>query len=155
MMPDDKHRTYDVLGLMVRFLAFPDELEGKFTLAEALVPKGLGAPPNSHAGETEAFYVLEGEVDFMVDGAGRRCGPGAFLTVPDGAAHAFAGASEKPARMLILTAPGRMHERFFTAIGTPMPETATEPPKPSAPDLGKVFAIAHEVGMTILAPAEA
>jgi quercetin dioxygenase-like cupin family protein len=154
-MPDQKHRTYEAVGLLLRFHAFPGEVDGKYCLVEALVPKGLGAPPNSHAGETEGFYVIDGEIDMMIDGSPRRCGAGSFVKIPDGAVHAFAGASERPARILIVNAPGHMHERFFTGIGTPVAEDTSEPPAPSVPDLALVAAIAGEVGMTILPPGTA
>ncbi|WP_255469824.1 cupin domain-containing protein [Paracoccus sp. FO-3] len=81
-----------------------------------MVPVGAGAPPNHHAGETEAFFVLEGQVGFMIDGQERLAGPGDFVPIPDGAVHAFKAVGEAPARMLILNAPGRMHQQFFTGI---------------------------------------
>jgi hypothetical protein len=67
--------------------------------------------------------------------------------------HAFRALGDRPARMLILNAPGRMHADFFTGIGTPLPDGATDLPAPSAPDIPEVIARAGAVGMTILAPA--
>ncbi|MFP7571752.1 cupin domain-containing protein [Marivita sp. S2033] len=37
-------------------------------MVECIVPPGLGAPPNHHAGETETFFVIDGELEFMVAG---------------------------------------------------------------------------------------
>lgn len=148
-------RTYNVLNILMKFHAFPDEVMGKYCLAEALVPVGAGAPPNSHAGETEAFYILDGQIGFMVDGQEFVASAGDFVPVPDGALHAFQAIGDGPARVLIFNAPGNMHEAFFTGIGSVLPEGQTELPEPSAPDLPAVLKKAEETGMTILAPAEA
>ncbi len=148
-------RTFDVLGLLVKFHAFPGEVDGKYCLVEALVPPGAGAPPNHHAGETEAFYVLDGEVAFHVAGAEILAKPGDYVPIPDGAVHAFAAQGDQPARVLILNAPGHMHEAFFTGAGEALPEGQTDLPPARAPDLGKVMGAASASGMTILAPAGA
>ena len=58
-----------------------------------------------------------------------------------------------PARLLILNAPGHMHEAFFTGVGQALPEDQTSLPAPSEPDIPMVMAKAEETGMTILAPA--
>lgn len=154
-MTEPRPRTYDVLGNVLTFLAFPEEVQGKYCLVEAIVPKGAGAPPNKHAGETEAFYILEGEVGFMVNGIEFVAHAGDHVAVPDGAVHAFSGLSER-ARMLILNAPGTMHDAFFTGVGTPLPDGATEPlPPEGPPDVPALMAFAADQGMTIVAPDEA
>ena len=145
-------RKYDVLSQLMTFHAFPDEVEGKYCLVEAVVPVGNGAPPNHHAGETEAFYILEGQVGFMVEGNELLATAGDFVPVPDGALHAFKAVGDTPARILILNAPGRMHEQFFTSIGTPLPDDQTDLPEPKEPDLLEVLNKAKDSGMTVVAP---
>lgn len=151
----DRPRTYNVLNILMKFHAFPAETMGKFCFVECLVPVGAGAPPNHHAGETEAFYVIDGQVGFMVDGEETLAGPGDHISIPDGAVHAFQAVGNKPARLLIINAPGNMHDRFFTGIGRPLPENQTELPEPGEPDIPAVVAMAEEVGMTILTPTKA
>ncbi|MBF9036294.1 cupin domain-containing protein [Rhodobacterales bacterium HKCCE2091] len=151
----DRPRTYNVLNILMKFHAFPDEVMGKYCLVEALVPVGAGAPPNHHAGETEAFFVLDGQVAFHVDGEDRVAGAGSYVPIPDGAVHAFQAVGDGPARVLILNAPGTMHDAFFTGIGTPLPEGQTDLPAPSEPDIPAVVAKATETGMTIMAGAPA
>ncbi len=149
----DRPRNYDVLNIFLKFHAFPGEVDGKYCLAECLVPVGAGAPPNSHAGETEAFYVIDGQLGFMVDGREFVAGPGDFVPIPDGAAHAFQAVGEGPARVLILNAPGHMHEKFFTGIGSPLPDDHEGLPEPSEPNIPAITATADAVGMKLLAPA--
>ena len=155
-MSGDRPRTYALLGMIVKFHAFPAERDGKHSLVECIVPPGLGAPPNHHDGETESFYVLDGAVEFTVAGETEVLGPGGYAMVPDGALHAFTARGDRPARMLILNAPGIMHDRFFTGIGVPVPDGTTEaPPADGPPDIPRLVAFAAELGMTIPVPERA
>ena len=146
----ERPRTYNVLNTLVRFLAFPEETMNKFALVECLVPPGAGAPPNHHAGETESFYVLEGEVGFMVEGRTFLAKAGDHVAIPEGALHAFSVDGDRPARMLIINAPGHMHDAFYTGVGEVLPEGQTDLPTPTPPDVPRVMAKAAEVGMTIV-----
>lgn len=143
-------RKYNVLNILMNFHAFPSDVDGKYCFVECLVPMGAGAPPNHHAGETEAFYVLDGAVGFLVDGREWVARAGEFVPIPDGAVHAFKAVGDGPARILILNAPGHMHDAFFTGIGTPLPDDQTALPAPAEPNIPAVLAKAHETGMTIL-----
>ncbi|MFC3288512.1 cupin domain-containing protein [Paracoccus aerius] len=149
-------RSYDAMGILFRFHAFPGETMGKFCLVEAVVPPGLGAPPNHHAGETEGFYVLGGEIAFTLAGETQRVQAGGFVSVPDGAVHAFQAIGSEPARLLIINAPGHMHEAFFTRTGRPVADTTTAPqPLDGPPDVARILSVAADVGMVIVPPADA
>jgi quercetin dioxygenase-like cupin family protein len=148
-----KPRTYQAMGILFRFHAFPSDTQNKYCLVESVVPAGLGAPPNHHAGETEAFFILEGEAEFTIDGQTRTVGAGAFVAIPDGAVHSFHATGSTPARMLILNAPGHMHEKFFTETGVPVDDTVTAPAAPDGPpDVAHILAVAAASGMVILPP---
>ena len=148
----DRARKFNVLNILMDFHAFPSEVDGKYCLVECVVPVGAGAPPNHHAGETEAFYILEGQVGFMIQGEERLAKAGDFVPIPDGAVHAFQAVGDTPARLLILNSPGHMHEAFFTGIGEVLPDDQTELPAPSEPNIAAVVAKAQETGMTIMPP---
>lgn len=148
----ERPRTYNVLNILLKFHAFPSETMGKFAFVECLVPVGAGAPPNNHAGETENFYVIDGQVGFMIDGKEILAGPGDHIAIPDGATHAFKAVGDRPARVLIVNAPGNMHDQFFTEIGAPLPEGTTELPDPAEPNIPAVLAAAESCGMTIVGP---
>ncbi len=148
-MPD-RSRTYDVLNILMKFHTFPDEVMDKYCLVECLVPVGAGAPPNHHAGETEAFHILEGQIGFVIDGVESVAGPGDHVSIPDGASHAFKAVGDNPARVLILNAPGKMHDIFFTGIGKPLPEGQDTLPTPTEPDLPLIVSKAQESGMVLV-----
>jgi mannose-6-phosphate isomerase-like protein (cupin superfamily) len=145
-------RTYNVLNILTKFHAFPDEIDNKFCLVECTVPVGAGAPPNHHANETEGFLILDGNINFMIDGVERPATTGDFVAIPDGAVHAFLAVGDHPARLLIINAPGHMHEKFFTELGSALPDDQTELPTPSEPDIDAVLKVAGDVGMTIVGP---
>ena len=52
-------------------------------------PEFEGVDPHTHADHADSFYVLEGEVEFFLDGAWHRSGPGTFLSVPPNIEHGF------------------------------------------------------------------
>ena len=146
-------RHFDVFGLLLSFRVLPEEVDGKFALLEAVVPPGLGAPHNSHAGETETFRVLDGEFLFLIDGRPVPAKAGDTLVVPDGAPHAFRCTGVAPGRLLILNAPGRMHVDFFRGIGRPLADDSTLPAAPEGPpDMAKIMQVARATGMTLLPP---
>ncbi len=152
-MSAPKSRTYDVFGLLLKFRVLPEEVGGKFFLVEAVVPPGLGAPPNRHAGETECFHVLDGQFDFTIGDRTVTAGPGSSVVVPDGAVHAFTCTGDAPGRLAIINAPGRMHVEFFTGIGRPLPEEVEAPQPPAGPpDMAHVMRVAEAAGMTLLPP---
>ena len=97
--------------------------------------------------------MLGGQIGFMIDGKEILASEGDFISIPDGAVHAFQAVGDTPARLLILNSPGNMHEDFFTGIGTALPDGQTELPTPSEPDIPAVLKKAEAVGMTIIAPA--
>jgi quercetin dioxygenase-like cupin family protein len=90
---------------------------------EVSVPAGWPGPPLHHHAFAEAFYVLEGELTFELDGARLRAGPGEFIHVPGGVVHTLANFSGAPARYLLLCTPGGFERRFSDGPDGPVPET--------------------------------
>ena len=72
----------------------------------ALPPESMGPPPHVHQNYDEAFYVLDGSVQFISDVDLKVCAAGSFVFVPRGAVHGFANPAAVPATMLVVTSPG-------------------------------------------------
>ena len=68
-------------------------------------PEFEGVDPHSHPDHVDAFYVLDGQVEFRVGDEPRVDGPGTFVAAPPGAVHGFAVAGAEPIRVLNLHAP--------------------------------------------------
>jgi quercetin dioxygenase-like cupin family protein len=62
-----------------------------------------GAGPHIHRQHADSFYVLEGELAFLVQDEERQLGPGACVCAPAGVVHGFRSTS--PARFLNLHTP--------------------------------------------------
>jgi quercetin dioxygenase-like cupin family protein len=139
--------TLNVLGVTHVYKATGAETGNSFSLWEAMFPPGKGAPPHTHTREDEAFYVLSGElvVEFEGEPAPQRVGPGGFFFGARGRRHAVRNAGDKPARVLILSAPSCGLDQMFgeldAASAAGMPEFAT------------LSAICAKYGVTIEAPA--
>lgn len=116
------------------------------TLIEAVIPPGGGPPPHIHHWEEEAFYVLDGSVEFQNGEDRIGATNGSFVYVPRGALHAFKNTTDEPCKMLILFVPGGK-DRFF--LGYPSIADNGAPPPPIAQhkaDLERVLRVGPEFG---------
>ena len=68
-------------------------------------PHSDGPPIHLHEEEDDSFYVLEGEITFIVEDDEVLAGPGTFVLVPPGVRHTFANRGDAVARMLNIHAP--------------------------------------------------
>jgi quercetin dioxygenase-like cupin family protein len=144
-------RAYSAVGDRYLMLATGEQTGGAYCLAEAFVPPGGGPPPHYHTREEEAFYVLEGEVTFTVDGKTVLGMPGTFVQIPRGTPHAFKNRSSAPARMLIQCSPAGF-EKFMAAFATELPSADAPPLPPRADEIEKLLRIAPEYGVVMLTP---
>ena len=88
--------------------------EGAYTAFEVTM-RGQGPPLHVHADLEEAFYVVEGEVEFEVDGKTTKATPGTFILSPRGVPHKFRLVSPEPAKLFkIISPPG--FEKFLEDI---------------------------------------
>jgi quercetin dioxygenase-like cupin family protein len=79
----------------------------------ALEPGFEGPSAHSHDDHVDSFYVLEGEVDFLVGDEWMRLPAGSFVAAPVGVTHAFATHDGQRARLLNIHAPSTgFHERL-------------------------------------------
>jgi mannose-6-phosphate isomerase-like protein (cupin superfamily) len=140
--------TFHILGTIICLLSPSSGNGGAFSLAEYRTRPGAGAPPNRHPGDDESFYVLSGQYEFAVDGVARVVGPGGFVKVPNGSVHRFTNVGSEDATMLVINAPGAIHDRFFAMAGEPLPSGATAFPAPKGPpDVAAIRAIAERCGI--------
>ncbi len=87
---------------------------GTLGLAEFEVPpQGHNTPPpHIHHAHEEGFYILEGELEFVVGTETVRAGQGSFVMVPVGVTHSFSNPTQKPARFLNTFTPARYLSYF-------------------------------------------
>ena len=145
---DDGEATWFINALMTT-KASMSETGGAYSLTEHLVTSASNPPMHVQVDEDEAFYILDGEVEFEVDGEVLVATPGTFAFVARGAAHTFRVLTDT-ARMLVICS-GKASdnlEEFFLAMGQPASERAL--PQPAAPDGGRLAELADSMGIELL-----
>jgi quercetin dioxygenase-like cupin family protein len=106
VLPPGAGEELTVRGSTLVFKAIAASTGGAFSLHERHVPAGGRRPPSHvHPDRTEAFWVLDGEAEFELDGQLTRAGAGSFVLVPGGVTHTFGAAPTVAARVLVLHAP--------------------------------------------------
>lgn len=150
MRPGDG-RTVAVVGDVYRFLAVGDETDGKYALWEAVVLPGGGPPPHVHSREEEGFYVLEGEITFLVGDERLVATAGTFANMAVGTRHTFKNETDRPARMLVSVAPAGLEQMFFE-VGRPVPTGTQTAPPPTKDEVETLLSIAPRYGIEILLP---
>ena len=101
-----------------RFVATSAQTGNDFGLYEyRLEPGGGGPAPHYHAGFSETFYVLEGQLAVLSGHDWTVADEGDLVYVPRHGVHAFRSAAEDVgARFLILFTPGVRREDYFTGL---------------------------------------
>ena len=72
-----------------------------------------GPESHVHGEEDDAFYILDGELTFLLDGGEVAAPEGTFVLVPPGVTHTFRNALDRPTRVLNLHAPAGFDRRLL------------------------------------------
>ena len=99
------------LGASVLLAAFDDLMLTEYVLEPGTQP----GDPHYHANHTDAFYVIQGELEFVIDGEPVRAPAGTLVVAPRGEVHAFPVAIGDPARFLNIHTPGGF-ERYMRTL---------------------------------------
>jgi quercetin dioxygenase-like cupin family protein len=91
----------------VAFLLRADQTGGRYSLTEFTLapPPAPGPPMHVHEAEDEITYVLEGKLEFALEGRSKRASAGSFFLVPKGTTHTLRNLGPGAARILVLLTP--------------------------------------------------
>jgi quercetin dioxygenase-like cupin family protein len=150
---DEGQATWFLNGLMTTKAEY-SETDGAYCVMEHLLTPACNPPVHVQNDEEEAFYVLDGEIEFEVDGEHALATAGTFAFVPRGAVHTFRVLTDTARMLVIASAPqgapeGGLHH-FFTTVGEPAPAPVL--PAPQAPDAAALAAVAAPHGIDLLGP---
>ena len=85
----------------------------RFTFGIIDFAAGRLLEPHVHDDEDDAFYILEGELTFLLAGGEELAAPpGTFVLVPPGVEHGLRNDGDVPVRMLNLHAPAGFDRRI-------------------------------------------
>jgi quercetin dioxygenase-like cupin family protein len=105
----------------------PEGSDG-FAVVEYAGASGQPGPPlHVHHTFEEAWYILEGEVDFTLEGRTVRGSAGTYVLIPRGVPHTFAVAGGRAARWVGIFSPARF-VRMLEELGAVFPQDG--PPDP-------------------------
>jgi mannose-6-phosphate isomerase-like protein (cupin superfamily) len=100
-----------------RYIIKGDATGGKFGLYRwDMAPGTPGASAHFHRTMSESFFILSGTVGLYNGEEWTDASAGDYLYVPEGGIHGFRNASNEPASMLILFAPGAPREGYFEGL---------------------------------------
>ena len=148
----DGGRSIWLMGMLITFKVVSEETGGEYSLYELTVPPQLGAPPHIHHRETEAYYLLDGEVEFLRGEHTVRARAGEFVFVPTGVVHGFTNVGQEPARFMGIVTPGGLHEKLLSGLGEPAKTETLPPPPEGPPDVERLVQIARKYDTEILPP---
>jgi quercetin dioxygenase-like cupin family protein len=90
---------------------------GAFALMEDNLKREFSLGLHVHRQHAETFYILDGRVDFHIDGDWMTAAPGATIHIPPGVPHAVTLPDEKPARMLMIFQPSGFDQYLAELAG--------------------------------------
>ena len=148
-VPPDGGDSVWLVGDRITVKLQGEDTGGAYSLVEETTPPGNGPPPHIHHNHDEAFYVLEGEVEFTAGDQTIPASAGAAIYIPRGTLHTFRNVGTSPSRVLFLLSPGGF-EKFFLEAGEPATE-GSSPPQ-GEPDVGRIVEIGQKHGLEIPPP---
>jgi len=125
----DTAPAYWWLDILWIILVNSEDTGGRYSLIYEALPEGSGAPPHKHTWSDEHFYILDGEITFLVGDEIKVGRKGDFIFVPRNTRHAFR--VDKEAALLNGYTPAGL-ELGIAEMAMPAP-TRTIPPKGATP----------------------
>lgn len=138
------------MGNLFSFLANAEDTHNQFALMEVRARRGFEPPPHTHSRDDEAFYVLEGEIEFHIGDQLIHAQSGSFVFAPRGIMHGFQIKTPE-IRMLVISTPAGL-EAGFRQLSEPA-QALTLPPIPTTPpDVPRLIQVFGELGVTFPPP---
>ncbi len=120
-----------------------EDTDGRYSLLEVEL-NGDGPPQHIHNNEDEAFYVLEGEVKFLLGEHTTIGKAGTFVHIPRGTVHAWCLPGKEPAKLLVIISPAGFEKFFEDAVDLDVTDTDAY--------IAKAKTLAEKYNMEIVGP---
>jgi mannose-6-phosphate isomerase-like protein (cupin superfamily) len=101
--------------------ATANDTNGSLGFLVATVPPGNGPVAHVHTRNEEAFFLLDGELEFLDGDKTFIASAGDLVVVPRGIRHRFKNVSTQPAKMALLYTPGGQERFFLDHCDDPLP----------------------------------
>jgi len=150
---NEEGQGLSVVGDTYRILISGEQTGGNYAVIDMLVPPGGGPGPHAHKDLQEMFYVVEGEIEFKMEGGKYIAKKGSFVNIPfGGKVHCFKNKTDNLAHLLCTVIPAGL-DSFFKEIGIPV-EAGTFLPHsiPNPEELNRLKSIAEKYGQELYPP---
>jgi len=149
-----EQQTFIVLGVLLRFLSTPEQINDQIGVMRGTVPSGVVIPLHSHA-DPEIFYVLNGSLEvFQAEGpsAGwQTVNAAEFVSIPGNVRHAVRNTSPSPMTSIIVTK--QELYSFFRELARPF-DPNRPPAPPTAEEMQRFFSVAEKHEFWLASPDE-
>ena len=142
VLPGEGPSHVTPFGDTLTWLAGAAETVGGYSLHDRTAPPGSASTPHVHHKVSEAFYVLEGEIEFAIADQKLMGGPGTFVLARVGERHAWRNTSGREARVLVIVSPP-VDYGYFEEL-----DALTRSASDGRPDSASLAALADKYGMT-------
>jgi mannose-6-phosphate isomerase-like protein (cupin superfamily) len=120
-----------------------EESGARLGLIESVMPSGAAGPPLHTHDFDEAFYVIEGELTFHLDGKLVTVGAGELAFARGGEPHTFANRGATDARYLIVCTPAGFEREFVRRAAR---KEGVDPPDWALQDIPPVTVVGPRIG---------
>ncbi|WP_433521702.1 cupin domain-containing protein [Nocardia pseudovaccinii] len=105
-------------GGSFQLLEDSENTDGLFGANRLVLRAGAdGTRPHHHTKSTEILYVLDGTMEFLVDGERHAVAKGGLVVIPPGTVHAFGASADGPAEFFAVLTPGIVRFEHFRQLG--------------------------------------
>ena len=136
-------------------LADGNDTGGRYSLMYELMPKGSGPGPHTHTWSDETYYLLSGEIAFLIGDEIKTARAGDFVHVPRDTRHAFRVDSET-AEFLNGYTPASLEQSVIEcampAKERTLPPKGLTPPPSMSPEQLRRYGMAFKPGPDPLRP---
>lgn len=140
-MKDNKSKW--VLGHKIT----PYHTTGSYDLVLGETPaKVQGPPPHLHHTFNEVFLLIEGEMEFMLNGAVKTYKAGECIDIPPGTLHTFSNKSDQPCKWINIHSP-KGFRKFFDDLGVSVDDPNAQEKSVAAEIIQEVIKTAENYDM--------
>ena len=127
----------------------PHSTTGDYDLMMAETPPQVqGPPPHTHNNYKEAFLIVEGEMEFFVNGEIKVLKAGESIDIPPMTLHTFNNKSDRPCKWINIHSPKGFSE-FFNRMGVPASEDGAQERSVATEIIQQVIQTAGDYDMNI------
>jgi mannose-6-phosphate isomerase-like protein (cupin superfamily) len=126
-----------------RILVRGEQSHGRVGILESVMSSSAAGPPLHTHDFDEAFYVLDGELTFHLNGGLVTVGAGELAFAPGGEPHTFTNRGPAEARLLIVCTPAGFEREFARRAAR---KEGVEPPDWALGDIPPVTRVGPRIG---------